>query len=324
MAALITFVAFLVDWVIGDPQNWPHPVRLLGRLIAWGEVQVRFWVGDYSPTCLLVGGAGLSLGIVFFSLVVTALILGLAAGAGAFWHFLVGLYLVFSLLCMRDLYHQTLQVENLLLRGYLSEARQKLAWVVGRDTGHLDETGIRRALIETLAENFSDGIVAPLFYLALGGPPLAWAYKAVNTLDSMIGYKNERYLYLGRFAARLDDIANFIPARLSGWLLILAARLRGLDYQGARKISQRDGRLHFSLNSGWPEAAMAGALGVRLGGGASYGGVWLDKPVINLDGVEAGAVHLQVAKDLMVGAAVLMLGLTLASLLIFTGSLGWF
>ncbi len=322
MAALITFIAFIGDWIIGDPPRWPHPVRLVGRLIAALERPARLAAGN-DPARLRAAGAVLAILVVLAAMAAAALLLSLGGWLGRFLWFLTALYLVYSALCLKDLYHQTWRVEKALKGGFLNEARQMLSWVVGRDTARLDEAGIRRALIETLAENLSDGLVAPLFYLALGGPVLAWGYKAVNTLDSMIGYKNERYLHLGRFAARLDDAANFIPARLAALLLVWSARLTGHDWREAQRIWRRDGHLHASPNSGQPEAAMAGALGLWLGGPSSYGGVLSDKPVINQGGDEPDSARVRAAEKLMVSAAILMLALALIVMLIFTGSWGW-
>ncbi len=322
VAALITLLAFLADWIMGDPQRWPHPVRFIGRLITSGEGRLRPLAGE-NPSGLILAGAALSLTVVGGTMFLAGLLLW---GAAAIWSvlwFLAALYLVYSALCLRELYRQTWRVEKALAGGLLCEARQALAWVVGRDTSRLDEHGIRRALIETVAENLSDGLVAPMFYLALGGPVFAWGYKAINTLDSMIGYKNSRYLYFGRFAARLDDAANFIPARLTAWLIIWSARLQGYDWRTARLIWKRDGRLHSSPNSGQPEAAMAGALGLWLGGPSYYGGVLYEKPVINQGGAEAGCVQVRAAEKLMVGAALLMLALVMISLILITGTWGW-
>jgi len=187
LSAGLTLLAFLADWLLGDPPSWPHPVRLIGRLIALGESLARAWA---APARLLAAGAVLTLVVTAAVMGAVTLVLHLSAWIGPLAHALVTLYLVYSLLCLRDLYHQTWRVEKILRNGGLSEARAGLALVVGRDTAELSEAGVRRALIETLAENLSDGLVAPLFYLALGGPVLAWGFKAVNTLDSMIGYKN--------------------------------------------------------------------------------------------------------------------------------------
>ena len=322
MASFITLIAFILDWVLGDPQRWPHPVRWVGRLISWGESKIRLMSRD-EPTALKQAGVLLALGVVAVVFLAVYLTLALAASIWSALWFVAATYLVYSALCLKDLYYQTWLVEKALRAGFLSEARQRLSWVVGRDTDQLTEAGVRRALIETLAENLSDGLVAPLFYLALGGPVLAWSYKAVNTLDSMIGYKNDRYLYLGRFAAKLDDAANFIPARLAALLLIGSARLLGHDWRKAREIWRRDGHLHSSPNSGQPEAAMAGALNVWLGGLSSYGGVLSNKPVINEQGREVTAEDVRFAENLMVGASILMVLTVLIFMLLVSGSWGW-
>jgi len=317
LSAGLTLLAFLADWLLGDPPAWPHPVRLIGRLIARGETWAR------ARPRLQAAGAALALGVTAAVMGGAALVLHLGARAGAVVHALLACYLVYSLLCLRDLYQQTWRVEKALRDGRLTEARASLALVVGRDTAGLSEAGIRRALIETLAENLSDGLAAPLFYLALGGPVLAWGFKAVNTLDSMIGYKNERYLHLGRFAAKLDDAAGFLPARLSAWLLIAAARLEGRPWRAAREIYRRDGGLHPSPNAGRPEAAMAGALGVWLGGPSTYGGLASAKPVINPAGGEPGPDHLAAAESLVIKAALLMLAAVLPVIAFLTGRWGW-
>jgi adenosylcobinamide-phosphate synthase len=320
LSAGLTLLAFLADWLLGDPPAWPHPVRLIGRLITRGEAWARAWAG---PAGLLAAGAALALGVTAAVMGGAGLLLHLSARAGGALHALAVLYLVYSLVCLRDLYQQTWRVEKALRRGCLPEARAGLALVVGRDTAELSEAGVRRALIETLAENLSDGLVAPLFYLALGGPVLAWGFKAVSTLDSMIGYKNERYLHLGRFAAKLDDAACFMPARLSAWLLIAAARVSGRPWRTALKIYRRDGGLHPSPNAGRPEAAMAGALGLWLGGPSAYGGQVSAKPVLNPEGGEPGPELLAAAESLVVRAALMMLAAVLPIIAILTGRWGW-
>ncbi len=320
MAALITLCAFGLDWILGDPGAWPHPVRLIGQAIDRGEKAARRWAGE-SPERLRRAGTILALAIVLAGMAAAYALLALAAHLAYFLLVAAALYLVYSALCLKELYRQTIIVEELIGRGDLPEARRRLSWVVGRDTENLDEAAVRRALIETVAENLSDGLVAPMFYLALGGPVLAWGYKAVNTLDSMIGYKNERFLDLGRFAAKLDDAAGFIPARLSAILIILSARLTGRDWRGAAKVWRRDGHLHASPNAGQPEAAMAGALGLRLGGPSSYGGLRHHKPYINEDGGEPGPPEVRAAEGLMLVAATLTLGLALFAIRFFTGGL---
>ena len=320
LSAGLTLLAFLADWLLGDPPSWPHPVRLIGRLITRGESLARAWAG---PARLLAAGAVLALAVTAGVMCVASLVLHLSALAGPLIHALAVLYLVYSLICLNDLCRQTWRAEKALRAGSLSGARAGLALVVGRDTAELSEAEIRRGLVETLAENLSDGLVAPLFYLALGGPVLAWGFKAVNTLDSMIGYKNEQYLHLGRFAARLDDAACFLPARLSAWLLVAAAGTLNLPWRTARDIYQRDGALHPSPNAGRPEAAMAGALGLRLGGPSTYGGRVSDKPFINPEGGEPGPEHLDLARSLVIRASLMMLAAILPFIALLGGRWGW-
>jgi adenosylcobinamide-phosphate synthase len=219
--------------------------------------------------------------------------------------FAVAVFLSYTCLAARSLHGESRIVADALGRGDLPEARRLLARIVGRDTEQLSEPEIWRALVETVSENSSDGVIAPLLFLMLGGPPLALAYKAVNTLDSMVGYKNERYLLFGWASARFDDLANYIPARLTGLLMVVAASLTGLSGRNAWRIMCRDGRNHASPNSGVPEAAAAGALGVQLGGTNKYFGLPVAKPTIgaalNPLAMEAyrGAVRLMYGAELL-------------------------
>lgn len=244
-----------LDLALGDPRWLPHPVRGIGWLIARLE-----------PLCrqlpLYLGGALLWFLVVGFS-------------AGIVWLTLpwLAIFWIWTFLAVRDLDVQAMRVIIALRDGDLASARQRLSMIVGRDTAALDEPEILRATIETVAESLGDGIVGPLFYLALAGPAGMAAYKAASTLDSMCGYRNERYREFGWASARLDDVANFIPARLSVLLVALAALLLGYDAWAALKCAIRDGRSQPSPNSGYPEAAVAGALGVRLGGLNYYQGV---------------------------------------------------
>jgi len=285
--------AFLLDLAIGDPRWLPHPVRLIGRSIAALENALRSWFGrnrEKTAGVVLVVLVVLLSALLAF-LVRQALFLpgrGVVTVAAA----VVLVYLVATTIALRELVASAGIVIRSVKQGDLEGARSSLSMIVGRDTATLDEKGVLRGAIETLAENLSDGVIAPLFYLALGGLPLAIAYKAINTLDSMVGYKNEKYLSFGWAAAKLDDLANFIPARLTGLLIVLftfcyfLARKPGSALSLARdsfRVMRRDGGNHTSPNSGIPEAAMAGALGVRLGGPSTYGGVLVQKPFIGDD-----------------------------------------
>jgi len=268
-------LAFALDLVIGDPSWLPHPVRAIGGFIAWGEKVLRVLV----PWERLAGII-LTLTIVTGTYLTVARILNYFQYHGPFWYFtlsVVFLYFSLSLKCLGD---EAKKVLSALEAGELDTARRRLSGIVGRDTHNLGEAQIVRASVETVAENTVDGILSPLFYAFIGGPALAMAYKAVNTLDSMIGYKNERYLHFGWAAARLDDLANYVPARVASRLIPLASLLAGLRYKECYFLTIRDGGRHPSPNSGIPEAAFAGALGVQLGGPSTYGGVLSEKPLL--------------------------------------------
>jgi adenosylcobinamide-phosphate synthase len=248
---------------------------------------------------------------------------GLLALAQALWTplgWLLAALLSWQCLAAGQLWREARAVARPLEENNLDLARQRLAMIVGRDTAALDRAGVRRALIETMAENLNDGFIAPLFYLTIFGPIGAVAYKAVNTLDSMVGYKNESYAQLGWCAARLDDVAGLLPARFSALLIILAARLVGLDTAGAWRAARRDHAAHTSPNAGWPEAACAGALGIRLGGPSYYGGQLKEKPWLNQPGREAGRFDVDAAGRLLIMACALAGLLALAGTALLWGA----
>lgn len=268
-------VAVLLDWLLGDPRWFPHPVVGIGRLIAFLEPRLRRFLGNE-----LLGGT-----ILLVLTVGTTLLLAWLAVAGAYAvsryaGMAVSVILSWNCLAARSLHHESGLVAKALAAGDIPRARLLLGRIVGRDTEALEEAEIWRGAVETVAENTADGVIAPLLCLMLGGPVLGLAYKAVNTLDSMVGYKNERYLLFGRASARLDDLVNWVPARSTGLLMVLAAPLAGLSCGNAWRVMLRDGRNHASPNSGIPEAAAAGALGVRLGGTNCYFGKPVVKPTI--------------------------------------------
>ncbi len=275
---------FALDLLLGDPETltpW-HPVVWMGKAITALEKRLRPLFprtdrGAFSAG--LVMALLLSLG----TLVLCKLILCLLSRLSPALAFALEVIWCWQALAVKDLRVEALRVETALETGTLDQARHAVSRIVGRDTAALDASAVARAAVETVAENFSDGVVAPLVYMLLGGAPLALCCKAINTMDSMVGYKNERYLYFGRAAARLDDAANYLPARLAALLLIAAARLCGEDAPAALRIWRRDRRKHASPNSAQCEAAMAGALGLRLCGPASYFGVVHVKPFIGDD-----------------------------------------
>lgn len=266
----VVLAAVLLDLLLGDPRWLPHPVVFIGRSIAVLERQLRRLVGNER-----LGGVLLLVTTVGGTVLAAWGLLRLAAVLHPMLQGGVAVLLSWNCLAARSLQRESGYVAEALQRGDLADARWYLSRIVGRDTAELQEPEIWRATVETVAENTSDGVIAPLVYLMIGGPLLGLAYKAVNTLDSMVGYKNERYLRFGWASARCDDLVNWLPARLTGWLMVLAAPLAGLSAGGALRVMRRDGRNHSSPNSGMPEAAAAGALGVRLGGTSSY----FDKPV---------------------------------------------
>jgi adenosylcobinamide-phosphate synthase len=262
--------AYALDWCVGDPEWLPHPVRMIGWCIDAAERALRRRGSEMRVE--LARGALVAVGVpVLSALCVYALLRGLRSHAAL--QSAAELWLASTCLSTRNLLDEASEVIRALEKEDLCRARLRLARIVGRDTDELSEEEVCRALVETLAESLSDGVIAPLFYLAIGGVPLAMAYKAVNTLDSMIGHKDDNYLYFGRVAARLDDAANYLPSRISALLLCVASGpIPQADGVRASRVWLRDGGKHASPNAGQVEAAMAGLLGVRLGGTNTYAG----------------------------------------------------
>jgi adenosylcobinamide-phosphate synthase len=266
-----TITAFIIgaalDLLLGDPQWLPHPIRGIGLLISAMERTLRKLPHERLGGCALVCGV--------LAVVIAIVILTLRFGGAV-----AGTYWIFTSLAVRGLDDESHKVIDALRRGELGLARVMVSRLVGRDTQGLSQSDIVRAVFETVAENMSDAIVAPLFYLAIFGVPGMVAYKAVNTMDSMVGYKNDRYIRFGWAAARLDDIVNYIPARITAGLIVLSAALSRLRWRSAIHVVLRDAQLQPSPNAGYPEAALAGALGVRLGGLNYYFGRPVQKPFL--------------------------------------------
>jgi len=275
--AVIILSSYAADLVFGDPEWLPHPVRMMGRMISsldrylnTARSVLESRLRGFAMTCAAVGSS------MFF----TYLAIIFAGKIHPFLGLVVSVYFGYASLAVKDLGVKAASVYKALSRGSLEESRRELSKIVGRDTGNLTEEKIVTAAVESVAESTNDGIVAPLFYLAIGGPVLAVGYKAVNTLDSMVGHKDERYGDFGWSSARLDDIVNYLPARITGILIATASLILRKDFRHAFKIMRRDGARHASPNSGVPEAAMAGALRIRVGGASTYQGEVVDKPYI--------------------------------------------
>ena len=255
-------IGFVLDLLIGDPRWLYHPICVIGNLIAVLEKAIRK-IFPKSNGGELAGGFVIVVLICLFSGGVPLLVLHYLYRFLPVAGFLLETFWCYQLLATRSLKDESMKVYDRLKNGTLDEARYAVSMIVGRDTRELTETGVTKAAVETVAENASDGVIAPMFYMAIGGVPLMFLYKGINTMDSMLGYKNDKYLYFGRVAAKLDDVANYIPARISGWLMVAGTVFTGMDTKNAAKIYRRDRRNHASPNSAQTEAAMAGALDVQ-------------------------------------------------------------
>jgi len=292
MTALEISAAYVVDLFFGDPPGYPHPVKLIGRAISFFEKRLLQWA--HTPWMQRFSGVFLAATVVSGAGIFTWAIIRMAAWVHPVFSSVIIIFFAYTTLATRNLYDEARKVIKVLEQGDITLARKLMGFLVGRDTDCLDEKEICRALIETVSENTSDGVVAPLFYLIIGGPPLAMAYKALNTLDSMVGYRNDRYRYLGWASARGDDLANLIPSRLTALIFILSSFILRKNWKGAWRATWRDGRRNPSPNSGYPEAAMAGALGVQLGGKNFYFGRVEEKPLI---GESERSIDRTVAKE---------------------------
>lgn len=272
-------IGFVLDLMLGDPGWLYHPVRLMGHLITGAQRIIRRCFFK-TPGGERAGGAALVLVVLGAGTAVPAWILW----ASYRWNFWLGIviesFMCYQILAVKSLKTESDKVFQALEEGDLEAARKSVSMIVGRDTRNLTEEGVIKAAVETVAENTSDGVTAPMFYMALGGAVLGFAYKAVNTMDSMVGYKNERYRYFGTAAARLDDVVNYLPARLSAGCMILGSALTRMDVKNACRVYLRDRKKHKSPNAAQTESVMAGALGVELAGDAWYFGTLYQKPTI--------------------------------------------
>ena len=303
------WIAYVLDLIFGDPQNVVHPVQVIGKIISAGEkVLLR---KKYKFL------AGAVLNIFTVSITYTLMYLISKSVKISVFFMIIEIYLMYTIFSINSLAREGNRVYRILKEGDIERARKDLSYLVSRDTEMMDEKMIIRSTMETISENTVDGIVAPMFYMFLGGMPLAMAYKAINTLDSMVGYKNEKYMDFGKFSAKVDDAANFIPARITGILIVLASMILGYDYKNSLKIFIRDRKNHSSPNSAHSEASVAGALGVQFGGKVSYFGKEIDKPTI---GDKTKEFELEdIRKNIRIMYVTSFLSLVIFSL-IFTGA----
>lgn len=316
LPALPVILGFLLDCAVGDPYNIPHPIKLIGRLIGTLEKLVRKRMKN-----LRLGGVILGMTVILLSTAVPLALLLVC------YHFslIVGIVAETVLCCYmlaaRCLCRESIKVCRAAESGDTEAARKAVSMIVGRDTAVLDRDGIIRAAVETVAENTSDGVTAPLFYMGLGGAVGAFFYKSVNTMDSMIGYNDEKFADIGRFAAKLDDVLNYIPSRLTAFFMVIAAPISGLDGRNAFRIWRRDRRNHASPNSAQTESACAGALHLRLAGDAWYFGKLHKKPYIGDDDRPVETADIRRANKLMYVTSVFMLIISAAARCIIFGGL---
>lgn len=277
MNILSIYIGYIIDLIIGDPYSFPHPVIYIGKLIKIVENNIRKIFKDEKH--LKLAGFILWFITVGLTYLITYLIIRISKFS-MITFFIVNSFIIYTTLATKCLKDEAVKIYNILKSGDIKESRKQLSYIVGRDTSNLNEAEIIRATVETVAENTVDGIISPMFYAFIGGAPLAMAYKAVNTLDSMVGYKNEKYINLGFASAKIDDIANYIPARICVIFMTLASFVLRFDYKRCFKIAIRDRKNHKSPNCAYSEGAVAGALGIQLGGTNIYFGKPVYKPTI--------------------------------------------
>lgn len=275
-------MGYILDLIFGDPYWMPHPVRFIGNLISILEKVIRRFMpktkrGEY------IGGIILTVMVVSISMVIPLVIILMAKSINTYLALTVETFMCYQILATKSLKVESMKVYDELEKNDLPSARKAVSMIVGRDTKDLTFSGVAKAAVETVAENTSDGIIAPMIFIAIGGAPMGFFYKAINTMDSMVGYKNEKYMNFGRFAAKLDDVVNYLPARISAYQMILSSFFLRYDYKNAFKIYKRDRYNHASPNSAQTESVCAGALDVQLAGNAYYFGKLYEKPTIGDD-----------------------------------------
>lgn len=321
MHAIFIILAYLLDCIIGDPRSLPHPVIYMGKAIVRLEHIIRRFAKNDGQ--LKRGGVLLPVALVGGAFTATWGLLKLLAWIHPWLAWGAEIWLIATTIATKGLKDAGMDVYRRLAADDLPKAREALGMIVGRDTAHLDEPEIVRGTVETVAENIVDAIVSPLFYAAIGGAPLAMAYRAVNTLDSMVGYKNDKYINLGWASARLDDAANWIPARITAVLLVVSAWIMQLDPRAAWEAVRRDAKQHPSPNSGYSESAVAGAIGIRLGGFNVYKGIRSFRAYMGEPREELRKDHIRMAAKLMYLSSSLFVLLSAAAIILLSrGSFG--
>ncbi|RFU68002.1 adenosylcobinamide-phosphate synthase CbiB [Bacillus sp. V59.32b] len=290
---LAVTLAYLLDLLIGDPKNWPHPVRWMGALIGfldkrWNKGGYKIWMGLLMTGTVLVT-------VLLVTYVTVFVMYSLHPAAGVLWEVI----LISTAIAQRSLKEAAMEVYHPLSNSDLTEARTKLSYIVGRDTDRLDVSEVVRGTVETVAENTSDGVTAPLFWGAIGGAPFAIVYRAINTCDSMVGYRNERYGQFGWASAKLDDLVNWIPSRLTALMMLVSMKSKVTGFRDCWRITLRDAPKHPSPNSGWGEAATASILGIQLGGVNYYKGCISDRARMGTPIVNLKPIHIQESITIM-------------------------
>ncbi|MEG1311112.1 MAG: adenosylcobinamide-phosphate synthase CbiB [Romboutsia sp.] len=308
MNIISIYIGYIIDLIVGDPYYFPHPVIYIGKLIKLVENNIRKVCK--SDKCLKKSGFILWFITVGVTYLITYIIVKVS-GFNIVVSLIVNSFIIYTTLATKCLKDESIKIYNVLKTGDIENSRIQLSYIVGRDTSNLNEGEIIRATVETVAENTVDGIIAPMFYTFIGGAPLAMAYKAINTLDSMVGYKNDKYINLGFASAKIDDIANYIPARISVLLMTIGSFILNYNYKSCFKIAIRDRKNHKSPNCAYPEGAVSGALGVQLGGTNIYFGEAVYKPTI-------GDKLREIEIDDIVRTNRIMYASSITSLVIFT------
>lgn len=308
---ICVLIGYVLDLIIGDPMGWPHPVCLIGKLISFVEKHMEE-IAPHNNRVRIRAGFFLTAIVVSVTFIASFVIVYCAYKLNLYFGIALEAFFCYQIFAIKSLKKESMKVYYEIEKGDLDGAREKLSWIVGRDTENLDFKQIIKAVVETVAENTSDGVIAPMIFMIIGGAPFGFLYKAVNTLDSMVGYKNEKYLHLGRCSAILDDILNYIPARITGFLFVISSFFLGLDYKNSWKILKRDRRNHASPNSAYPESACAGALGVELAGDSYYFGKLYKKKTI-------GDKLREIEKEDIINTNNLMYLSSLIALILFLG-----